>query len=183
MFEFNTCMKIITQLKRYIKSPTKCFTPKCRARCCIEAPLPEGFINRFESRIQRPVYGGLNIGINDPKDNFNSIIYNTRPIQIVNVDRYTGKKTYGISKEMMERLELKSMDDVYKLLNRYEAERIYNYCPFVTTRGKCSVYEYRPPICREFGTSPTKGNICPEKSSRLDILKFILKNMFKLKNN
>ena len=174
-------MKILTRINRYLKNPVKCFIPKCRAHCCIDAPLPEGFVERFQSRIQRPVFGGLNIGLNDPKDNFSSIIYNTRPIQIIHIDRSTGKKTYGITKELLQELNLKSMDDVYKLLNQYEAQKIYNYCPFITRHARCSVYKHRPLICREFGSSSAKADFCPDKSSRLDIIKFVLNNMFKYK--
>lgn len=174
-------MKILSKARNYLVKPNKCFIPKCKAHCCIDAPLPEGFAERFQSRIQRSVYGGINIGINDPKDNFNSIVYNTRPIQIVHIDRTTGQKTYGISKDMMEQLQLKSMEDVYNLLKQYEAQKIYNYCPFITDNARCSVYEHRPPICREFGTSYTKANICPEKSSRLDIIKFVLSDVFNFK--
>ncbi len=171
-------MKILNKINRYLKSPAKCFIPKCKARCCIEAPLPEGFVDKFQSRIQRRIYSGLNIGINDPKDKYNSIVYNTNPIGIVNIDRTTGQKIYGISKQTMEELQIKSMEDIKKLLNEYEAKKIYNYCPFITDYGKCSVYEHRPDICREFGTSPAKVDYCPEKSSRLDIIKFIFSETF-----
>ena len=112
-------MKIIpNKIINYINTPTKCFIPKCKAHCCIDAPLPEGFIERFQSRIQRSIYGGLNIGKNDPKDTYNSIVYNTRPIQIVGIDRNTGEKLYGISKDMMKKLELKSMEDIKKLVQK-----------------------------------------------------------------
>ena len=174
-------MKILNKFNQYLKSPTKCFIPRCKAHCCIDAPLPEDFVNRFQSRIQRRIYSGLNIGINDPKDTYNSIVYNTRPIGIVDIDRTTGEKLYGISKETMEELQLKSMEDIKKLLNEYEAKKIYNYCPFITDYGKCSVYEHRPPICREFGTSVAKVDRCPEKSSRLDIIKFLIKEIFNFK--
>ena len=102
-------MKILSKAVKYLKSPTQCYIPKCKAHCCIDVPLPEGFIERFQSRIQRSVYGGLNIGVNDPKDTYNSIVYSTRPIQIVHIDRVTGEKLYGISKEMMEAMNLKSL--------------------------------------------------------------------------
>jgi len=52
---------------------------------------------------------------------------------------------------------------------------VYNYCPFLTEYGRCSVYDHRPPICREFGSSPLAINYCPNKSSRYDILKTYLK--------
>ncbi len=175
-------MKILSKAVKYLKSPTQCYIPKCKAHCCIDVPLPEGFIERFQSRIQRSVYGGLNIGVNDPKDTYNSIVYSTRPIQIVHIDRVTGEKLYGISKEMMEAMNLKSLEDVNELLRQYEAQKIYNYCPFITDDARCSVYNYRPDICREFGSSPAKADICPEKSSRLDIIKFEFSEMFNFKN-
>lgn len=175
-------MKILRKTVDYFNTPTKCFIPKCRARCCIDAPLPEGFLERFNSRIQRPIYSGLNIGINDPKDNFNSIVYNTRPIQLINIDRNTGKKIYGISKDMLDELQVRSMDDINTLLNNYEAQKIYNYCPFITDYGRCAVYEHRPPICREFGTSFAKVDLCPDKSSRFDIIKFYLAQLFNFDN-
>lgn len=172
-------MKIIpNKINNYINTPTKCFIPKCKAHCCIDAPLPEGFIERFQSRIQRSIYGGLNIGKNDPKDTYNSIVYNTRPIQIVGIDRNTGEKLYGISKDMMKKLELKSMEDIKKLVQYYDDNDIKNYCPFITDYARCGVYEHRPDICREFGTSMAKVDRCPEKSSRLDILKFYIKDFF-----
>ena len=187
-------MKILSKTMNYLKSPTQCYIPKCKAHCCIDVPLPEGFVERFQSRIQSPIYGGLNIGVNDPKDTYNSIVYSTRPIQIVNINRQTGEKIYGISKEMMEAMNLKSMEDVNELLRQYEAKKIYNYCPFITDNARCSVYNHRPSICREFGSSPAKVDICPEKSSRLDIIKFVyseisnfsntinvIKNVFKIK--
>lgn len=171
-------MKIKSKIIEYFKKPNKCYIPKCKAHCCIDAPLPEGFVERFQSKIQRSIYGGLNIGINDPKDAYNSIVYSTRPIQIVHINRQTGEKIYGISKDMMEAMKLKSLDDVNKLLNQYEAQKIYNYCPFITDNARCNVYENRPLICKEFGSSPLKEDICPEKSSRWDIIKFILSSLF-----
>lgn len=171
-------MSKISQIKSYITAPSKCFIPKCKARCCINAPLPEGFLEKFQSRIQRTVYSGINIGQNDPKDSFNSIVYSTRPIQFIGYDE-NGKSLYGISKDMLEKLQLKSMEDVQRLLKEYDEKEIYNYCPFITDYARCSVYEHRPSICRDFGSSPLKVDRCPDKSSRLDIFKFFFKNFFK----
>ncbi len=173
-------MTYYSKIRNYILSPTKCFIPKCEAKCCINAPLPEDFLPKFESRIQRQIYSGINIGQNDPRDTFNSIIYNTtpNPIQIVGFDQY-GNKIMGVPKRLMEQLQIKSMEQIQELMQRYEDFK--NYCPFITDYGRCSVYEHRPPICREFGTAPGKINICPEKSSRLEIIEFHLKNFFKFK--
>ena len=66
-------MSKIQKLRTYLTSPTKCFIPKCKARCCIDAPLPEDFLPRMQSRIQRQIYSGANIGQNDPRDKFNSV--------------------------------------------------------------------------------------------------------------
>lgn len=52
-----------------------------------------------------------------------------------------------------------------------------NYCPFITDYARCSVYKERPPICKDYGSAPGKENVCPEKSSRLQILKFYLKSL------
>lgn len=164
----------LNKIKSYLNTPIKCYIPKCNAKCCINAPLPEDFLPKFESRIQRPIYSGINIGQNDPRDTFNSIIYNTtpNPIQIIGFDQY-GNKLMGIPKKVMEELNIKSQEQIQALMDQYD--KFKNYCPFITDFGKCSVYEHRPPICREFGTAPGKINFCPEKSSRLEILKFNMK--------
>lgn len=164
----------LNKLKSYLKSPIKCYIPKCKAKCCINAPLPEDFLPKFEGRIQRRIYSGINIGQNDPRDTFNSIIYNTtpNPIQIIGFDQY-GNKIMGIPKKIMEELNIKSKEQIQALMEQYD--KFKNYCPFITDFGKCNVYEHRPIICREFGTALGKINWCPDKSSRLDILRFNMK--------
>ena len=92
-----------------------------------------------------------------------------------------GNKLVGIPKEVIKELNIKSMEQIQELLNDYG--RYKNYCPFITTYGKCSVYEHRPIICREFGSSPLKVDYCPKKSSRLDIIKFYAKVLFNFKEN
>lgn len=167
-------MNKILKLKTYLKSPTKCYIPICKARCCIDAPLPEDFLPKFKGRIQRPIYSAINIGQNDPRDTFNSIIYNTtpNPVQLVGFDQY-GNKLMGIPKQVLEELQIKSMEQIDALINKYKD--FHNYCPFITDIGKCSVYEHRPFICKEFGTAPGKINWCPDKSSRIDIVKYHIK--------
>lgn len=175
-------MSYSMKIKTYFTSPVKCFIPKCKARCCVDAPLPEDFLNKHRSRIQRPIYSAVNIGQNDPRDTFNSVIYNTTPspIQLIGIDQ-NGNKLVGIPKEVMKELNVKSMEQVQELLKDYGKYK--NYCPFITTYGKCSVYEYRPIICREFGSSPLKIDHCPDKASRLDIIKFYIKEFFNFKEN
>lgn len=172
----------IQNLKTYLKTPYTCFIPKCRSKCCVNAPLPEDFLPKHLDKIQRPIFSGVNIGQNDPRDTYNSIIYSTRPITFIGIDE-NGNKLYGITQERMEQLQLKSMEDINRLLAEYEAKKIYNYCPFIMPNARCSVYNERPPICREFGTMPGKLNICPDKASRLDILKFYAKTLFNVKEN
>ena len=53
-----------------------------------------------------------------------------------------------------------------------------SFNPFIKNNAKCSVYKERPQICREFGTLKDKQNICPEKTSRLDIIKYYIKDFF-----
>ncbi len=167
----------LTKLKQYLTTPNRCFVPKCRARCCANAPLPEDFLPKHQDKIQRQIFGGFNMGQNDPRDTYNSIIYSTRPIIFIGYDT-NGKQIATISQEMIEELNIKSMEDVYNLLNEYEARKIYNYCPFIQRDARCSVYSERPPICREFGTEPGKINECPDKASRLDVYKFSVKLIY-----
>ena len=172
-------MTKITNLKTYLNKPYKCYIPKCRSKCCINAPLPEDFLPKHKDKIQRQIFGAFNMGQNDIRDTYNSVIYSTRPIIFIGYDT-DGKMLCGISPEVAKKLQLKNMDDVHNLLAEYEAKKIYNYCPFIKSDASCSVYNDRPPICKEFGTMPGKINECPEKASRLDILKFNLKSFFEV---
>lgn len=166
-------MKIISKLQNYINNPTKCFIPKCNAICCADAPLPETFLPNNKDKIVRNIYGAINIGVNDViNDTFNSVIYKTTPdpIQFIGFDQ-NGNKIATISKEMIKRLELKSMAEIQALHDEYS--KYPNYCPFLTDSGRCDVYEKRPQICQEFGTKiEDPRNICPKKSSRKDIIKY-----------
>ncbi len=161
----------IRKLKQYFTTRNQCFIPKCKSHCCINVPLPEDFLPRFKNHIQRPVYSGINIGQNDPRDTFNSVIYNTtpNPIQLIGFDQ-NGNRLMGIPKPLMEQLQIKSMEQIQELVEKYKD--FPNYCPFIQDNARCSVYSERPPICREFGTEPGKINECPDKSSRLEIAKF-----------
>lgn len=165
----------LTKLKAYLTEPSKCFIPKCKAHCCINAPLPEDFLPKHQDKIQRQIFGSFNMGVNDLRDTYNSIIYSTRPIIFIGYDT-EGKMLATISPEMVEKLNIQSMEDVNRLLNEYEARKIYNYCPFIQSDARCSVYSERPPICREFGTKPGDINKCPEKSSRLEVAKYKIKD-------
>ncbi len=167
----------IKNLKTYLTNPEKCFIPKCRARCCANVPLPENFLQKHKDNIQREIFGSFNMGINDPKDTYNSIIYSTRPIIFIGYDQ-KGNMLATISPEMLKKLNIQSMEDVHRLLNEYESKKIYNYCPFIQNDAKCSIYSERAPICREFGTAPGKENICPDKASRLEIIKYKVKDFF-----
>ena len=125
----------------------------------------------------RRVYYSVNIGKNSPGDPYNSVIYNTRPIPLVCIghEASSGETAFHFNKEFAKALGIKSQDDAVKQLMEYEAQKVYNYCPFLNVYGKCEVYKRRPPICREFGTVPTPINHCLDKSSRFDIIKFYLK--------
>jgi len=165
-------MKIISRLKNFINTPSKCYIPKCKAVCCTNAPLPEDFLPKHQDKIKRPIYAGINIGQNWIEDTYNSVIYNTtpNPLQFVGFDQ-NGNKLMAISKEMVEKLQIKSMEQLDELIEKYS--QFKNYCPFLTVRGRCNVYEHRPPICKEFGTEIQNPlNICPEKSSIKDIIKY-----------
>jgi len=165
-------MKAISKISTYFNAPSKCFIPKCKARCCINVPLPEDFLPKHENKIQRQIFGGFNMGINDlEQDTYNSIIYSTRPVIFMGYD-IQGNMIATIPPQIMEQLQLKSQKDVYDFINELDSKKVFNYCPFIKSDASCSVYSERPPICREFGTAPGKKNKCPEKASRLEIIKF-----------
>lgn len=169
-------MKIYSRLKTYFNAPSRCFIPKCKAVCCTNAPLPEDFLQKHVKNVQRRIYSGINIGLNDPRDTFNSVVYNTttNPIQLIGVNQ-NGERIAGIPPEMVKKLQIKSMEQIQQLMDSYNPSD--NYCPFITDYARCSVYKERPPICKDYGSAPGKENVCPEKSSRLQILKFYLKSL------
>ena len=179
---FNIAMKIRQKVTTYFTEPSKCFILKCKARCCQDAPLPEDFLAKYPEQLRRNIYSAVNIGHNDPRDTYNSVIYNTtpNPVQLVGFDQY-GNKIMGIPQQLMKELEINSMEQVKALFE--DAKNYKNYCPFLTNVGRCNVYENRPPICREFGTLPDKINQCPDKSSRLDIIKFYVKDFIDFYKN
>ncbi len=168
----------ITNLKTYLTTPSKCFIPKCKSHCCINAPLPEGFLPKHQDKIQRQIFGGFNMGINDvEQDTYNSIIYSTRPVIFMGYD-LEGNTIAAIRPDIMEQLQLKNQKDVSKFIEELDAKKIFNYCPFIKNDASCSVYSERPTICREFGTAPGKKNECPDKASRLEIMKYKLKEYY-----
>lgn len=164
-------MKIIRNIKSYLFAQTECFIPRCKARCCGDAPLPEGFAEQVGSLAYRKVYGAVNIGVNSPNDNYNSIVYNTRPVPLVLVGHANaGGHVYYFDEKLAKKMKI-SKEQATEKLKAMEAQEVYNYCPFLNSRGRCNVYSMRPPICREFGSSPLPIDYCPRKSSRYD--KFI----------
>lgn len=170
----------LANLKNHFTEKKYCYIPKCLARCCADAPLPEDFLPKYKNELRRDIYSAVNIGQNDPRDTYNSVIYNTtqNPLQFIGFDQ-NGHKLFGITQEMIEHLQIKSMEEINNLVEQYG--KLRNYCPFLTDFGRCSVYEKRPPICRDFGTLPDKINQCPEKASKLDIIKMDIRNFFDFK--
>lgn len=175
-------MKIKQKVTTYLTEPSKCFIAKCKARCCQDAPLPEDFLAKYPEQLRRSIYSAVNIGRNDPHDTFNSVIYNTtpNPVQLVGFDQY-GHKIMGIPQQVMEELQIKSTEQIKALIE--DAKNYRNFCPFLTDFGRCNVYEVRPQICRDFGTLPDKINQCPEKASRLDIVKYYAKDFCEFYKN
>lgn len=102
-------MKIYSRLKTYFNAPSRCFIPKCKAVCCTNAPLPEDFLQKHVKNVQRRIYSGINIGLNDPRDTFNSVVYNTttNPIQLIGVNQ-NGERIAGIPPEMVKNCKLKA---------------------------------------------------------------------------
>ena len=173
-------MSKIKQIKSYFFTPNQCFIPRCKARCCTNAPLPDGFVESHKSMIQRPIYYAVNIGKNDYKDTFDSVIYNTTKNPIIPMGHGPdGKIIYGVPKQLLNEIGIKTEEEIKKLQDSYDPYR--NYCPLITNYGRCSVYNERPIICREFGTLYDKPNRCGDKSSRFDIAKYWIKDTFNLK--
>jgi Fe-S-cluster containining protein len=175
-------MKIRQKIATYFTEPSKCFIAKCQARCCQDAPLPEDFLAKYPEKLRRSIYSAINIGHNDPRDTYNSVIYNTtpNPVQLVGIDQ-DGNKVLGIPGDVLKQLQIKSQEQIQALIE--DAKHYRNYCPFLTDFGRCNVYENRPPICREFGTLPDKINQCPDKASRGEIIKFYAKDFIDFYKN
>ena len=153
----------------YLKTPSKCYIPKCKAECCTNVPLPEGFVESKRGRIQRPILYAAKLGKNSPSDDFDSFIYNTtqNPIQLMRVN---GKIKPIIPPEILEKMDPQPSDSQIAYL-RIIYKPYENYCPFMTKFRKCAVYEERPAICREYGTLTDKQNQCSLKASPLEIIK------------
>ena len=154
-------MKGISGLKSYLFSEYKCFIPKCKARCCINAPLPEGFLEKNRPAVQKRIYSSCHMGKNAP------------PIQVIGFDE-KGEMIHGIPKETLSEFDIKNNEDLKAFLKSQST--VLNYCPFITEFYSCAVYPQRPPICHEFGSFPGKINYCQDKANRMDIVKFVLKN-------
>lgn len=176
LFGFYMNIMKIFNLKTYLTAPSKCFIPKCKAHCCADAPLPIDFLPKHDQQIQRSIYGITNIGRNDPRDKYDSVLFNTtgNPIQILGVDQ-DGHKVLGIPKDKLKKMQIKSQEQIQALLEDYQAYP--NYCPFLKNNGRCNVYTERPPICKEFGTDPDPINFCPDRVSRLGIMDFVGKSI------
>ncbi len=166
-------MSKIAKIKSYLFTPQKCFIPKCRAHCCINAPLPEGFLEQNRAAVQRPIFSTLKMGKNAFWDNYNSEIHNTSPVrQVIGFDK-NGQTVHGIPRSTLDDFGVKTKEDLDLFLKQNDG--ILNYCPFITDYCRCSVYDHRPPICHEFGSFPGKINYCPDKASRMEIVKFFFK--------
>lgn len=173
-------IKKLLPFNSYLTEKNRCFIPRCKAKCCANAPLPEGFAEKMQGCASRDVYYSINIGRNDPRDPFNSVIYNTRELPLVPIghDTKSGAMLYHYNAKFAKELGIKTQDEAVQKLKGLEAQGYYNYCPFLNNSGRCQVYAGRPPICREFGSSPTPINYCPDKSSKYDIFKFYAKDIF-----
>lgn len=174
MFGFKISMKI-PNLKSYLTTPYKCFIPRCKAHCCINVPLPEKFYEQNRFAAQRPVFSIMpmtNFAYGKP---YKAEVCNTSPVhQAVGFDK-NGDLLHGVPSPTLEAFGVKTQEDLELFLK--QNGDVKNYCPFITDYCRCAVYDRRPPICHEFGTMPGKINYCPDKSSRLDIIKFVLKSI------
>lgn len=134
-----------------------CLIPKCKARCCSNAPIPFRFFDRMETFKQDKFTRNVFATIPAPQTNpycQDAIIPITRkplnqyPLKIAKIN---GKKVYTL--------------DVGEVLKDEK-----NYCPFLTKKGhKCNIYESRPKVCRDFGVG---GFYCDDQVTLKEYLKF-----------
>lgn len=142
-----------------------CYIPKCKARCCSGAPLPETlikFVNK--DKIVRPILMTFPAPKNNPYCE-NAVIPITKPIEnyiIKSKKRIDGRRVFELD------------------TNKVFADP-YNFCPFLNTKGRCNIYEQRPAVCRDFGK---KGWFdCDQMVTRKELIKLklqTLKNALKM---
>ena len=131
-----------------------CYIPKCKAICCSDAPLPEHFIVDAIKKKEnlRPILRVSSIGC-QPE-------YGQSVIVFTNPKRYHGKNVEG--RQMWE-IKDGAFNDP-------------NYCPMLTDYGKCSVYDKRPQICRDFNTQDDFD--CPSALTKEEYIISVLKDFF-----
>lgn len=138
-----------------------CYIPKCKAVCCSNVPLPTRVIQyQSQDKIIRPVIMTI------PAPDYNPYCRNAVIPVTGDISKYIFK--IGTTKDGKRIFEL----DTNALLAAKD-----NYCPFLTEYGRCNIYEYRPPVCRDFGK---KGWFdCQEKITLKELIKEKSKNFIK----
>lgn len=107
-----------------------CYTPKCKAACCLSAPIPINIYNKLKSSAVRKTIFPFPAPPNNRycKD---AIV----TITTCKALKFAGKSSMG---------------------NNMWSVNLFtdgNYCAFLRSKGyKCNIYKHRPPICRNFGT-------------------------------
>ena len=133
-----------------------CLIPKCKARCCSNAPIPFRFFERMETFKQDKFIRDVFATIPAPQTNpycQDAIIPITRkplnqyPLKLAKIN---GKKVYTL--------------DVNEVLKDEQ-----NYCPFLTKYATCNIYESRPKVCRDFGVG---GFYCDDQVTLKEYLRF-----------
>ena len=136
-------MKIFGFEKKY------CYTPKCKANCCVSAPLPKGLIDKNQDKVARKIITTIPAPMNNRYCvNAEVPITTAKALESAGVLNIKGKK-----------------------LNAWKIASIYvegNYCPFLR-RGdyKCNIYGNRPPICRSFGS--VGGHECSHQINAVEL--------------
>lgn len=126
-----------------------CYTPKCKANCCVSAPLPYGFIADNKTKITRNII----TTVPAPRNNRYCI---GAEVPITTARTLEPAGAIHINEKSVKAWKIKSLF--------VEG----NYCPFLR-RGdyKCNVYENRPPICRSFGTP--EGHKCSQQINIVEL--------------
>ena len=132
-----------------------CLIPKCKARCCTNAPIPIRFLDNMRKYEQDKFIWKIFATIPAPENNpycRDAVIAVTRPLESypLKVQKINGKKVHVL--------------DVNEIMKDEK-----NYCPFITKHARCNIYEKRPKVCRDFGVG---SFYCDDQVTLKEYLKY-----------
>lgn len=141
-----------------------CWIPKCKARCCSNAPLPKHYLDHLSirSKAKRTIYAAIPAPPNNPYCKEALIAVTKKPLEEYAIK--AGKTKDGKTVWTVNTSDIFNEPD--------------NYCPFIDEHARCGIYKQRPPICRDFGV--VKGYECDLQLSLKDYIKENIKFHWKV---